>query len=94
VMAACSGEAKASAASSGAKIAAIAISTTSILARVTREAASERSRPGRRRPRPKSSARRGRRRAGRRPSRSRRDQHGARRTVGKAAPQHQAGGTR
>src|SRR5205823_9496075 len=37
VTAACSGEAKASAATSGAKTAAIAISTTSILARVTRD---------------------------------------------------------
>src|ERR1700730_8577578 len=40
VTAACGGDAKASAITSGAKIMAIAISTTSILARVTREAAS------------------------------------------------------
>ena len=72
VTAACVTEAKASAAISGAKIAAIDDQHHFDLgARSRATAAAARSRPGRRRPRLKSSARRDRRRAGPPPSRSR-----------------------
>src|SRR6476646_4256369 len=90
VIAACSGEAKASAATNGAKMTPIAISTTSILARVTRdgdigavairsaasspEIVSHASPPGEL--------------AGRHDD-DRRDQHDRGGTVGKAAPQQQ-----
>jgi len=89
VTAACSGEAKVSAAISGAKMTPMTISTTSILARVTRAGGKRRGRHQvggvlARYRQPGQTARK----LACRHHDHRRDQHNGGRTVGKAAPQH------